>query len=78
MVHPFLNPLQEPEVLSEVIDNSRTSLLRMNFSPEEINFAIDKLGMGSFCILQFFFWWFTEAFFYPMGLYEFLLFYLMK
>ncbi|XP_052203885.1 probable inactive DNA (cytosine-5)-methyltransferase DRM3 isoform X3 [Diospyros lotus] len=37
-------PKEDPEVLSEVIDNSRTSLIRMNFSLEEINFAIDKLG----------------------------------
>ncbi|XP_057471385.1 LOW QUALITY PROTEIN: probable inactive DNA (cytosine-5)-methyltransferase DRM3 [Actinidia eriantha] len=35
---------EEPDVLNEVSDERRASLLMMNFSVNEINFAMDKLG----------------------------------
>ena len=43
--HGFFNSLQEPDVLFGVSDERRASLLMMNFSVNEINFAMDKLGM---------------------------------
>ena len=40
--------LQEPDELSGVVDDTRGSLLMMNFSVEEVEFAIHKLGMRIF------------------------------
>ncbi|KAK7291738.1 hypothetical protein RIF29_07115 [Crotalaria pallida] len=37
-------PKEEPDELSEAIDNKRGSLLMMNFSKEEVEFAINRLG----------------------------------
>ncbi|KAL6952988.1 DNA (cytosine-5-)-methyltransferase [Sarracenia purpurea var. burkii] len=39
-----LCPKEEPDVINGVDDDRRASLLMMNFSPDEINFAMDKLG----------------------------------
>lgn len=48
--------LQEPDELSGVVDDTRGSLLMMNFSVEEVEFAIHKLGMRIFylncCFVQ--------------------------
>ena len=47
----IFNPLQEPDVLNEVSDEKRASLLMMNFSVNEINSAMDRLGMWNFLII---------------------------
>ncbi|RZC04330.1 hypothetical protein D0Y65_018777 [Glycine soja] len=36
---------EEPDELSGVVDDTRGSLLMMNFSVEEVEFAIHKLGL---------------------------------
>lgn len=37
--------LQEPDEIDEVNDDKRASLLKMNFSVKDVDFAIQKLGM---------------------------------
>ncbi|KAF7837660.1 putative inactive DNA (cytosine-5)-methyltransferase DRM3 isoform X2 [Senna tora] len=39
-----IDPKEEPDELGEVNDDKRGSLLRMNFSAKEVDFAIQKLG----------------------------------
>ncbi|KAK7363425.1 hypothetical protein VNO77_05568 [Canavalia gladiata] len=39
--------LHEPDELSEIVDDKRGSLMMMNFSVEEVEFAIHKLGAGA-------------------------------
>lgn len=41
----IFNCWQEPDMASGVNDGKRASLLMMNFSVNEVEFAIDKLGM---------------------------------
>jgi hypothetical protein len=40
----IFNLWQEPDVYNGVADDKRASLLMMNFSVNEVAFAIDKLG----------------------------------
>nr|XP_048322210.1 probable inactive DNA (cytosine-5)-methyltransferase DRM3 isoform X2 [Ziziphus jujuba var. spinosa] len=40
----LIQPKEEPEIASEINDGKRASLLMMNFSVNEVEFAIDKLG----------------------------------
>ncbi|XP_024022909.1 probable inactive DNA (cytosine-5)-methyltransferase DRM3 [Morus notabilis] len=40
----FIELKEEPDILDDVDDGKRASLQMMNFSLDEINFAIDKLG----------------------------------
>lgn len=40
----LINLLQEPDIFG-VDDDKRASLLRMNFSVKEVDFAMEKLGM---------------------------------
>ena len=44
--------MQEPNVLGGVSDDKKTSLLRMNFSLDVVEFAMDKLGMWNFLYLM--------------------------
>ncbi|XP_037491846.1 probable inactive DNA (cytosine-5)-methyltransferase DRM3 isoform X3 [Jatropha curcas] len=39
----FVEPKEEPD-LSGIYDDKRSSLLKMNFSVEEVDFAMEKLG----------------------------------
>ncbi|CAI0626109.1 unnamed protein product [Linum tenue] len=41
---PMLQPKEEPDIFNEVVDERRQTLLKMNFSATEVDFAIDKLG----------------------------------
>ncbi|KAM7270482.1 hypothetical protein ACFE04_029696 [Oxalis oulophora] len=41
---PFIEPKEEPDLFDEVHVNKRASLLMMNFSRSEIEFAFSKLG----------------------------------
>ncbi|KAJ7955299.1 DNA (Cytosine-5)-methyltransferase DRM2 [Quillaja saponaria] len=43
-VSAVIKPKEEPDELNEVADDKRASLLVMNFSVKEVEFAMDKLG----------------------------------
>lgn len=46
--------MQEPDILDGGNDDRRASLLMMNFSVDEVDFAMNKLGMQIFLLEEFF------------------------
>lgn len=45
MLNLLFNLWQEPDAHNEVYDDKRASLLMMNFTVDDVAFAIDKLGI---------------------------------
>ncbi|KAJ8767389.1 hypothetical protein K2173_017433 [Erythroxylum novogranatense] len=43
----FVQPKVEPDVFDEVCNDKRSYLLKMDFSADEVEFAMDKLGMDA-------------------------------